>query len=200
MLWHYIHRIRKCLLFSSILEMCFSKKELCGYWSGVSSLTWLHSAPFQPGSQDKAAAAESDTPARTVGLKYKRHTGTVAIFSLSLSRCLYLFTSTLAKLPVASPEDSYEGGSVMRSSPDVVILPEEDVVTVLHAAETTQVHTCPNIKNNDESSNKHALHTDGRLLTIQQNSESPQTERIPLCVPTAESLRHSGKITHCCPL
>lgn len=154
-------------LISSILEMCFSKKkELSGYWSGVSSLTWLYSAPFQLGSQDKATAAESDTPARTVGLKYKRRTGTVAIFSPFLSQCLYLLTSTLAKLPVASPEDSYEGGSVMRSSPDVVILSEEDVVTVLHAAETTQVHTCPNIKNNDESSNKHVLHTDGRLHNL----------------------------------
>lgn len=46
-------------------------------------------------------------------------------------------TSTLADLSVASPEDSDEGGSVMRNGSDVVILSEEDVVTVLHTAETT---------------------------------------------------------------
>lgn len=50
-------------------------------------------------------------------------------------------TSTLADLSVASPEDSDEGGSVMRSGPDVVILSEEDVVTVLHTTETANKHT-----------------------------------------------------------
>lgn len=51
-----------------------------------------------------------------------------------------VLTSTLADLSVAPPEDSDEGGSVMRSGPDVVILPEENVVTVLHTAETTNTH------------------------------------------------------------
>lgn len=50
-------------------------------------------------------------------------------------------TSTLADLSVASPEDSDKGGSVMRSGPDVVVLSEEDVVTVLHTAETTNKET-----------------------------------------------------------
>lgn len=49
-------------------------------------------------------------------------------------------TSTLANLSVAPPEDSNEWGSVMRSSPDVVKLSEENVVTVLHTAETTNTH------------------------------------------------------------
>lgn len=49
-------------------------------------------------------------------------------------------TSNLANLSVASPEDSDKGGSVMRCGSDVVILSEEDMVTVLHTAETTTTH------------------------------------------------------------
>lgn len=60
-----------------------------------------------------------------------------ASHSLSEYLCIHSLTSTLAKLPVASPEDSDEGGSVMWGRLDVVVLPEEDVVAVLHAAETT---------------------------------------------------------------
>lgn len=51
----------------------------------------------------------------------------------------------------------------MRSSPDVVVLPEEDVVAVLHAAETTQVHTWRNIKDDDGSGNK--THAAGDCVT-----------------------------------
>lgn len=58
------------------------------------------------------------------------------------SNYIWVFlTSTFADLSVASPEDSDEGRSVMRSGPDVVILSEEDVVTVLHTAETANRHT-----------------------------------------------------------
>lgn len=57
-----------------------------------------------------------------------------------ISSSSLLLTSTLADLPEASPEDSDEGGSVMRSGSDVVELPEEDVVAVLHAAEATNTH------------------------------------------------------------
>lgn len=84
----------------------------------------------------------------------------------------------------------------MRSRLDVVVLSEEDVVTVLNAAETTNVKT---FKNTTRATVKTSC-TPTASLTTQQNSGSPQTERIPLCVPTAESLRHSGKTTHCCPL
>lgn len=59
---------------------------------------------------------------------------TQIIFLLSL-------TSAFANLPVASPEYSDKGGSVMRSGLDVVILSKEDVVTVFHAAETRNTHT-----------------------------------------------------------
>lgn len=49
-------------------------------------------------------------------------------------------TSTLANLSVASPEDSDERGSVVRSCFDVVVLSEEDVVTVFDTAETSHKH------------------------------------------------------------
>lgn len=72
---------------------------------------------------------------------------TIDIQSVTKEKCFrykYLrlsLTSTLANLSVASPEDSDKGGSVMSSGPDVVILSEEDVVTVLHTAETTNKET-----------------------------------------------------------
>lgn len=61
------------------------------------------------------------------------------LIDIMIIRFLVL-TPTLADLSVAPPEDSDEGGSVMRSGLDIVILPEENVVTVLHTAETTNTH------------------------------------------------------------
>lgn len=49
-------------------------------------------------------------------------------------------TSTFADLSEAPPEDSDKGNPVVRSGSDVVKLPEEDVVAVLHAAETAITH------------------------------------------------------------
>lgn len=83
----------------------------------------------------------------------------------------------------------------MRSGPDVVILSEEDVVTVLHTAETANKRTNEKKQKADRQLNvcwvKH---------TIRQSSGSRQTECTPLYVPAAASLRHSGKITRYCPL
>lgn len=56
----------------------------------------------------------------------------------TVQRHYCVLTSTFADLSVAFPEYSNEGCSVMWSGLDVVKLSEEDVVTVLYTAETTE--------------------------------------------------------------
>lgn len=56
--------------------------------------------------------------------------------SLGYLQDTWELTCALAQLPVAPPEDSDKGGSVVSSRLDVVVLSEEDVVAVFHAAET----------------------------------------------------------------
>lgn len=82
-------------------ERCF-EISLQNNAASLFSLTWLCSAPFQLGSQDKAAAAENDTPARTVGLKCKRRTGRVTQ-SLSINIPLPLSVEVLISLPPLLP-------------------------------------------------------------------------------------------------
>lgn len=112
------------------------------------------------------------------------------------SNDIWVFTSTLPDLSVASPKHSDEGLSVMRSGPDVAILSEQDVVTVLHTAETANRHT----RITGKSTNKKQQVADRRKHTIQRSSGSRRTECTPPYVPAAGSLRHSGKTTRCCPL
>lgn len=181
------HRLTTSL-FSSVIE-------ILKYWPGCT----LHHFSWEVRTKqlEQRAILQHrqqvwNAKGRQVQLQHSR------LLSLNIfTLCIYPLTSTLAKLPKASPEDSDEGGSVVRSRLDVVVLSEEDVVTVLHAAETTHVQTLKTRRRKRRETGRCAPTA---LLTTQQNSGSPQTERIPLCVPTAESLRHSGKTTHCCPL
>lgn len=79
----------------------------------------------------------------------------------------------------APPEDSDERHFIMRRGPNVVILSEEDVVAVLHTAETTNIHVA--------HSHVYSIHLIPK--NIYRDMRSHLAESVDVCIFPEISLR-----------